>query len=248
MKILLVDIETSPNIGYTWGKYEQNVVEFTKEWHMLSFSCKWLGDKGARVYSLPDYPSYKKDPTNDKALVKELWKYLDEADIVIGHNLDSFDVKMSNIRFLYHGMNAPSSYKTIDTKKVAKRFLRLNSNKLDDIGETFGLGRKVHTGGFALWTGCLAGDKKSWKLMCKYNKQDVILLEKVYLHLRPWMTNHPNLNVLQGTQWACPSCGSEKTQSRGTAMTKNGRRKRYQCQDCGAWSSGKLVDEKSILS
>lgn len=240
-KILLFDIETSPNLGYCWGKWEQNIIDFKENWYILTFSYKWLGEKKTHVLSLPDFPTYKGNRENDVELVAELWKLFDEADVIIAHNGDSFDIKKANSRFVQHGMTPPTPYKTIDTKKVAKAYFRFDSNKLDDLGQYLGLGRKLDTGGFELWLGCMAGEKKSWDLMCKYNKQDVVLLERVYLALRPWMTNHPNANLTNETTCNCPICGSANVQKRGFAITRVSKRQRLQCLDCGGWSQGQSV-------
>lgn len=240
-RVLLYDIETSPNLGWTWGKYEQNVIEFMEEWHMLTFSYKWLGEKTTHVRSLPDYKLYRKEPKNDRELVKELWKLFDEADAIIAHNGDAFDIRKTNARFVQHGLVPPSPYKSIDTKKVAKRYFKFESNKLDDLGHNLGLGRKLDTGGFELWLGCMAGDRKSWDLMCKYNKQDVVLLEKVYLALRPWMMNHPRLDLLNDIRDNCPNCGSTHIQSRGFGINTTSKYHRLNCQDCGSWFKGKNI-------
>lgn len=237
-KILLYDIETAPNLGYIWGKYEQNVLEFEREWYMLTFAYKWLGEKSVSAYSLPDFPRYARDPEDDKYLVTELWKLMDAADIVIGHNSDSFDNKKTYARFIAHGMNPPAPFKTVDTKKAAKRYFNFNSNKLDDLGNYFGLGRKIQTGGFDLWKRCMEGDASAWKKMVNYNKQDVALLEKVYLKLLPWIGNHVNVNVYSEETHACPKCGSDKMQRRGFNYTKTGRRQQYQCQACKGWCVG----------
>jgi hypothetical protein len=239
-KVLVFDIETSPNLGWTWAKYEQNVIEFDREWYMLCYASKWLGQKQTKVYSLPDYERYKQDPEDDYEVVKMLRDQLDEADIVIAHNGDSFDIKKANARFIHHKLTPPSPYKTIDTKKVAKRYFRFNSNKLDDLGQLFDLGKKVNTGGFELWKGCMQGDMRSWRKMAKYNKQDVDLLEKVYLHMRPWMNTHHNMNVLSGKAHACPKCESTNMQRRGYSINKVSKTQRWQCQGCGGWSSGKV--------
>lgn len=230
-KILFIDIETFANLGYTWGKYEQDVIHFEKEWYVLSFAYKWLGDKNVRVLSLPDYANYSKDKENDIELIKDIWKLLDEADIVIGQNSDNFDLKKLNTRFAIHGLGPPAPYRTVDTLKVAKKYFGFNSNKLDALGKSLGLGEKLATGGFGLWLGCKNGDTKAWAKMCKYNKMDVVLLEKVYLKLRPWMTNHPRVGDLA----ACNTCGSNKVQKRGFNYTRKGRYQRYACLDCGAW-------------
>jgi DNA polymerase elongation subunit (family B) len=237
-RVIILDIETAPNLGYIWGKWEQNVIEYTKEWYMLGFAYKVLGEKRVHSWMLPDFPGYDRAKTDDRKLCAKLWEVLDDADVVIAHNGDAFDMPKSNARFLAHGMTPPSSYKTVDTKKVAKRHFRLNSNKLDDIGNYLGVGRKLKHDGFETWTGCMAGDRKAWALMRKYNVQDIALLESIYLKLRPWMTNHPNMSVFEGRN-SCPACKSTNIQSRGFTITKTGRTRRWQCQDCGYWSLGK---------
>lgn len=228
MKTLLFDIETSANLGWTWGRYEQTVIEFQSEWELLSFSAKWFGGK-IYTYGRDDFP-------NEKDLVKKLYEFIDEADIVIGHNGDKFDIKKANAKFLEFGFSPPSPYKSIDTLKVARRYFALTSNKLGDLGAKLGLGDKVHTGGFSLWQGCMKGDPKSWSLMKKYNRQDVILLEKIYLRFRPWITNHPVIS--QG--FNCPNCASTELHRRGFAFTRKHKYQRWQCQSCSAWTQTRI--------
>lgn len=236
-KILLFDIETAPSLGWVWGKYEQDVIDFKQEWYILSFAAKWLGGK-MMVGSLPDSPKYSKhNRENDEYVVKQLWKLFDEADIIVAHNGDQFDIKKANARFAYYKLPPPSPYKTVDTKKVAKRYFNFTSNKLDDLGRYLGYGRKMTHTGFALWQACMIGDKQAWKTMIRYNKRDVELLEKIYLHLRPWMKDHANM-AMYSDKPACPKCGSHKLQSRGMAVNITTKYRRYQCQDCGGWCRG----------
>lgn len=240
-KILLFDIETAPNLAWVWGKYEQDVIAFERNWYMLTFAAKWLDDPKVIGYKLEDFPLYKKDKQNDRELVKRLWDLMNEADIIIAHNGDAFDVKKANVRFIEHGLTPPAPYKTIDTKKVAKKYFKWDSNKLDDLGQYLGLGRKLDTGGFELWQGCMNGDKKAWAKMLKYNKQDVVLLEKVYIKMRPWMNNHPNINSLEDRNNACDGCGSSYLQKRGFHISKKGKIQRYQCQSCAMWTLGEKI-------
>lgn len=246
-KILFLDIENSPNISYTWGKYEQDVIAFKQEWHMLSFAYKWLDDKNVKAFSLPDFKTYKKDKTNDAELLKELWKLFNETDIMVGHNLDRFDVRKTNARFLANGLPPPAPFKTIDTLKIAKRVFFLNSNKLGDISKLLKIGKKEETGGFNLWLDCMAGNPKAWKKMVKYNKQDIVLLEKVYLKLLSWAENTPNINVYQGTTNSCPKCGHNELQKRGYGYTKTQKYQKYQCNGCHGWSSGEKIQINKVL-
>ena len=144
----------------------------------------------------------------DKELTQKLWGIMNQADIVVAHNAAAFDVKKSQAKFLEHSLAPLKPYKIIDTLKVARSQFKLTNNRLSSLGELLKVGGKKETTGFDLWLGCMADEPKSWRLMAAYNKQDVVLLERVYLKLRPWIKNHPHVNYeLPGS---CPKCGSFK--------------------------------------
>jgi hypothetical protein len=232
----MLDIETAPNLGWTWEKYETNVIEFVEERYMLCFTVKWLDGKSF-TYGLPDFAGYSKNPKSDKELVLKLKEFVDEADVIVAHNGDSFDIKIMNARFIVNGLMPPSPYKTVDTKKETKKKFGFNSNSLNELCTVFGIGNKASTGGFKLWKDCMAGKAEAWKKMKKYNKVDVMLLEQLYLKLRPWMKSHPNTAIHVG-KLACQVCASTNTQKRGTSFSKYTKYQRIQCQDCGSWSQG----------
>jgi len=235
LKVLLYDIENTPIVVTTWGLWEQNAIEKLEEWYMLSYSYKWLGEKEVHVVALPDFPGYKNDKSNDKKLVESLHKLFEEADVIVAHNGNQHDQKKSNARFIFHGFNPPSPYKEIDTKLVAKRYFKFDSNSLNNLGTYLKIGNKVENSGIKLWRSCMEGDMKAWKLMKKYNRQDVVLLEKVYLKLRPWMNSGTKINTEKGS---CESCGSDHLQSRGSSICQGGIKKhRFQCQSCGRWKT-----------
>lgn len=231
-RIAFLDIETFPNIGYVWGKYDQNVIKYTQQSCVASFVWKWANNDKIISRSLPDYVGYVAGSYDDELLVADLWKLLDEADIVVAHNGDSFDVKVIVGRFLIHGMRPPSPFKTVDTKTVVKGIARYNSNSLDDLcGQFFGV-HKIKTD-FDLWEGCIKGDAKCWAKMIEYNRKDVLLLERVYYKLLPFAKIHPNLTFW--TRGACPKCGSKNIQYRGVAHAIVNTYQRFQCNDCGSW-------------
>lgn len=234
-KILTFDIETAPNLGYTWGAYEQNVIKVVRPWYVLTVAWKWSDEKQARVKTLADYKTFKKDIYNDKELIEEVWGLLDRADIVVTQNGDQFDIKKLNTRFLLHGLPPPAPYKSVDTKKASKKHFAFVTNKLDNLGDELGYGGKMHHEGFELWEKCMHGDPRAFKKMGAYNKRDVILTEKVYLRERPWMTAHPNINAWTGLE-NCRVCQSHDIHFRGFDVTATGRIRKWQCQDCGAWT------------
>lgn len=238
-QIALFDIETAPALGWVWGKYEQDVIEFEQQSYMLCFSVKWLNSPRVETYSLPDFPTWKRDKRNDKELVMKLWQMMGEADIIVAHNGDNFDLKYTRGRMIVHGLSPPEESKTVDTLKLARKHFKFPSNKLDDIGRDLGVGRKLPHTGFHLWLGCMRGDKASWDLMRRYNKQDVLLLERVYLRFRPWSA-HPNVNLYQDdpAPTACPKCGATRIRRKGKHYTNTQIYKRYLCLECHGWFKG----------
>lgn len=238
-RILLYDIETSPNVSFTWsGLYDQTVIKFVREWRILCVTWKWLGEKSINYCGQDSFPThYRKNPDCDLKVVQQLHDLFDQADVTIGHNGDAFDRKKTNSRFLFHKMKPPSPYRTIDTLKLTRRHFKFNSNKLTDLGKTLGIGEKVATGGFNLWDGCMKGCPKSWAKMQRYAKGDIRLLEKLYFLLLPWIDNHPNYGLYSNTdEPTCTNCGSLKLIKRGTSYAYTQAYQRYQCTTCGKYS------------
>lgn len=237
-KILLLDIETAPSLGWVWQKWQTNVIDFKKDWYMLSFAWKWLHEDQVHVKGLIDYPGYERHTESDKALAKDLWKLLDEADIVIAQNGDAFDIPKINTRFLIHGLNPPTPYKTVDTLKIARKAFAFDSNKLDDLGHYLKIGRKLPHTGFHLWKGCMSGDAEAWKTMKEYNAHDIELLEQLYYKVRAWDKQHPQVNKGEIAGEACPKCASHNVHKRGFAFTLQRKKQRYQCRNCAGWFEG----------
>lgn len=237
LNLVYLDIETTPTLGLAYQKYDATILKVKEESYMLSFCFMWDG-KPVKGYSLADFPAFKKDTHNDYELVAMLWQVLDKADIVVAHNGDNFDIKKANSFFMRHGMTPPSPYKSIDTLKIARRNFKFFSNKLDDLGNYLGVGRKIHTEG-SLWERCMDGEMKAFKEMLKYNKQDVLLLEKVYQKLKPWYSNHPHMKPEKGMD-SCNVCGSNNIYKRGVWRLVSGIKPKLQCQNCGHWFSGLL--------
>lgn len=244
MKILLLDIETSPSKAYIWGLWQEvtSCTMIDKDWFILCYAAKWLNNKAIYSASLPDYTiGYKKNSENDKELLLSLWKLLDEADIVIAHNGINFDRKKINARFIINGITPPSPYRMIDTLEVARREFAFTSNKLADLCKFLGIGEKIDTGGFQLWKDCLAGLRPAWKKMVQYCRHDIILLESAYLALRPFIYNHPNVAVNDAdTSPCCGRCSSLKLTFRGYAYSNTGQYHRFVCNDCGGWGRRRL--------
>lgn len=246
-KVLIWDVETSPVLIEAWQTWEAHALEIKREQYLLSFAYKWLGEDETHVVALPDFrKAYAANPEDDTELVKALHAVLSEADITVAHNGDKFDKKKANARFLKAGLPPTRPSTSVDTLKVARKHFSLSSNRLDALGEYLGVGRKEETGGYSLWQAVMKGDKAAWRRMKRYNKQDVALLEQVYLKLRPWIDTHPNVAFVDDKFgfndadifYSCPACGSENVHREGARRTRTMLHRRVRCVDCGSWFTG----------
>ena len=180
MKILLLDIETTPLQVYTWGLWDQNIGinQIIKSTEMMCFGAKWLGQKSVTFKSVHH--------DGKKTMLEELHKLMDEADVLVGWNSASFDHKHINREFLENGMTPPAPTKDLDLMTITKANFQFPSNKLDYVAQKLGVGAKVKHSGFELWIKCMEGNDTAWKEMKKYQIQDVQLLDSLYDILLPW--------------------------------------------------------------
>ena len=241
MRELIIDIETSPNLAYVWGMFKQNValnqIEDTGE--VISFAAKWRGEK--KVHFASTYHDGK------VGMLDAAHALLDEADVVIGYNSKSFDMKHLRREFLLNKYAPPSPWQDVDLQTETRRLFRFVSNKLDHVSQQLGIGSKVKHEGFDLWKSCIVDqDEAAWGRMRKYNKQDVVLTEKLYEIYEPWAIGIPN-KALMLEHDGCPRCGAppERLQSRGFSHTKTGSYRRFQCTSCGGWSKAARAEKKS---
>jgi uncharacterized protein YprB with RNaseH-like and TPR domain len=247
-KVLFVDIETAPIIGFLWGMWDQNLGlnQINSDWHLLSFAAQWQDSKEIMYADQRG----KKNIENDKHLLRKLWKLMNDADIIIGHNSKRFDVKKLNARFLQNGMSRPAPFEQVDTLLIARKHFALTSNKLEYLSNILcpEMKKSSHKKypGFELWKECMAGNVDAFSEMEKYNKQDIVALEGVYNVLRTW-DNTVSFAKYGGEEAQC-NCGSTSFQKRGFAFSNSNKYQRYQCKECKAWFRGrKSIGKKSVL-
>jgi uncharacterized protein YprB with RNaseH-like and TPR domain len=235
-RILFFDIETAPIIAHVWGLFDQNVGlnQIKADWHALSWAAKWI-DEDKVMYA---DQRKAKNIENDKELLRGIWQLLDEADIIVTQNGKAFDVKKLNARFVIHGFQPPSSFKHIDTLRLARKHFGFTSNKLEYLSHTLNKKYKKLVGnrefdGFNLWKQCLAGNIKAWREMETYNKYDVLSLEELYKRLIPWDSS-VNFNLYNDSNDNSCKCGSKSFRKWGFAYTASGKYQRIKCNKCGA--------------
>lgn len=232
MRILFLDIETSPNIAHTWGIWNVNVGidQIVKPGEVLCWAAKWHHSKEMYYMSRQD---------GRQAMLVGIHELLHEADAVVTYNGKKFDIPWLMGEFAVEGMLPPAPFKQIDLLETTKKVFRFPSNKLQYVSRVLKIGEKVKTGGHELWTKVMAGDEAAWKKFEHYNKRDVLLLERAYKRILPYIKGHPSHGTyLQEGKIVCYKCGSEHLQQRGFAYTQVNRYKRYQCMSCFSWNRG----------
>lgn len=241
MKVLYLDIETSPNIAHVWGLFNQNISlsQLQEAGRTLCFAAKWRGSKAVLFASEFEH--------GREEMLRFAHELLTEADVVVHYNGKSFDMPTLNKEFVLAKMPPPAPYQQLDLLLIARKHFRFVSNKLAYVSKALGLAGKVGHAGHEMWVKCLAGDAKAWATMKQYNKQDVVLLEELHEILLPWITTHPNMRLNGGDPEGCPNCGGSDLRKEGFTYTLIGKYQRYQCRGCSAWSkSGKREDGTDI--
>ena len=233
-KVLVFDIETLPMECYSWGVGKQflspdNII---KEWSVLSWAAKWMMTEEVMYDLATPEEAINRD---DKRVCQSLWELFDEADILIAHNGRRFDVRKMNARFIFHEMMPPSPYQTIDTYNDVKSVAAFTSFKQGYLTQFLALEEKLDTA-YSLWKRCAVGEQEALDEMLAYNKQDVVGLEDLYLTLRPWLKNHPSMNLYYGdyVDERCPKCGSLDNEPITKAYTTTaGKFVTHRCEQCG---------------
>lgn len=236
MKILFLDIETAPSLVHCWGLWQQNVAinQIIKPGYTLCYAAKWLGEDEVIFDSI-----YQTKP---KRMFKKLLELMDEADAIVHYNGDRFDIPTINKDFLSFGLLPPSPAKQIDLLKTVKYRFKFPSNKLDYVSQALGLGKKVKHEGHELWIGCMENDESAWSRMKAYNIQDVLLLEKLYEKIKPWIKNHANASIHSDHDGiVCPVCGGSHYHKRGTYKAKSSTYQRFVCRTCGHWFRDSII-------
>lgn len=232
LKILALDLETSPNVAHVWGLWNQNVSikQLLESTQVICFGARWYGEEEVIFGSVHH--------DGQQAMLQKVYDLLDEADAVMGWNSKGFDSKHLNREFLEAGMLPPSPWKELDLMLAVKKVFRFPSNKLDYVAQRLGVGAKVQHSGHELWIRCMAGEEAAWEEMKEYQVQDVDLLIDLYDKLKPWIKTHPAAPLYEGLEVGCPVCGSSNLTRQGFAHTASSSFQRFVCGECGAWSRG----------
>jgi DNA polymerase elongation subunit (family B) len=226
VKIVFIDIETSPMILFSWGLYDQRISpnNIIKDREIICICWKTLGEK--RTSGI-----VAGETTTERDILAAFREAVEDADILVGHHIDGFDIKHINAKLIEHDMEPLNKINTLDTLKEVRKVAKFSSNRLDWLARKLLGGGKVDTGGMELWKQCMNGDTKALAKMLRYCKHDVVLLEQLYLRLLPYMKAHPN--VADSGSLNCPKCNSGDVRLNKTYSTRSGIvRNHMRCNTC----------------
>ena len=242
-KRLTFDIETSPCKGWFWTcGYDLNIphTNITEEAAIICVSWKFQGER--KLHHL----SWDKNH-DDKTLLEKFIPIMESADEVIGHNHDQFDIKWLRTRCLFHGLDMPPDFITIDTCKDAKKYFRFNSNSLSYISKYLNLrNQKLSTEGKDLWKKVVfEDDTKALVEMIKYCDGDVLATEELFERMAPYVKTKTHVGRYRSD---CPGCGSDNIRvSKERISAAGSLRIQFQCCECGRYhtvpASKFLVDK-----
>jgi hypothetical protein len=237
MKRLFLDIETCPNVGFFWSAgYKVNISyeQILEERRIITAAFNWEGKN--KIHDL----AWDKN-REDEQLVKDLTGEMNEADEIVAHYGDGFDIPWVRGRALKHGIVVPN-WKSVDTKAWSSNYFFLNSNKLDYLAHYLGIGTKIRTE-YDLWKDATKGNDRHSKAavekMRRYNKHDAHLLKPVHSKLSLYCPLHTHAGVQDGGErWSCQRCGSEHVGHIRVMVGRTGTTKhQMHCldKDCGKY-------------
>lgn len=228
-KILLLDIETKPNLAYVWGLHNEFIPldRLVRPGGIMCWSAKWYKEK--EMHFRAEWDELEGN------FIADLCALIAKADAIITYNGNKFDLPKIRGEAILLGLDPLPPVPSIDLYTTCRR-LGYPSGKLAFVARHLGIGAKGQHAGFDTWVGAMEGIESDQLVMERYNKQDVRLLERLYRIMLPHIKNHPYLG--EGKRPECPSCGSAKIQKRGVRRTREYFVEKIHCQSCGAWSSG----------
>lgn len=209
----------------------------------LCIGYMWENEKKPHIISIRGHPAaFKKKRTNDFYVVKDFGEIVKKADLCVYHYGSRFDLPFINTRRLIHNLPPMPPVRDIDTWWLARKYLKLHSNRLASLIEAFGVSEKKTPLNGPIWIDAAAGYGSAIKYVEEHCLADVISLKAVYNRIRsvsgqifPKYLNPPGNPGPKPEMLKCRVCGGNNTRKWGLMYTKDGAKKRIFCNDCYTW-------------
>lgn len=172
--ILYFDLEVSKSMMFNYGLRVPsgyiNPEDLYRDFYIICWSASYVGKDTVWSECVTSAEAKK---WNDKRILARLHDLMESADILAGHNVDKFDLRKVNARFLLNGMEPIVGKRTLDTLKIARSKFAFESNKLDYISQKLGLRPKDDVRNSDWLKIVTTGDEKTLKKVNKYCRGDV---------------------------------------------------------------------------
>jgi DNA polymerase elongation subunit (family B) len=232
-RILYFDIEVVGMEVKTYTLYPKNGIapsRIVKDWAIISYAAYFEGEED-HFYSL--YQRFAQDKRDDRQLIEGLHELMLQADIVVGHNSDRFDIKKFNTKAAKWGLMPIQEFISYDTLKIVKKYFSLSSNSLAFAAAYFQLeNANSDHGKFPgdkLWHECMCGNMDAWAECEKYNIQDVRVTQELFKFLA---TFDSRINFQPFFQRPTCTCGSQTFYKDKKVFKKSGMFQGIRCTEC----------------
>ena len=237
LKVLLFDTELSYGIYYAFPSKKPQFLSSKNIIHQQFMPCaawQWAHEVSRYVVKITDdQKRFKKDFRDDYIVAKKMHDLMSEADVLVAHNGDAFDIKHLNVLFRRHKLGPIPEKKSVDTLKAARKYFNFAGNDLDSLSKLFGGKGKNRK---PCWFKLTEGNEKEISLAATYCKNDVAELERVFIEIRPYIRNLPkirspviknNYGIIQ-----CDACGSKRLHNKGLEGGGGKPYPRVKCSEC----------------
>lgn len=243
LSVLVFDLETAPGEAYMFSPKMRYIPHYMVK-HLpfvTMWSAAWL--HGGKVMSDCATPS-EINMRDDSRVVQSMADLMREADIVLAHNGDNFDVPWIRGRCWINDLEPLGPIASIDTKKLSARDFAMPHNNLDALIQAKLGTSKIKTD-FSWWKDIIElqdeAKEKALRRMLRYCKKDTKELRDLFKTMIPHVHRLPRL-VDSTDAYICPTCGSDKIQKRGKKRTKAYTYQQFYCNHCRRYSSEKSND------
>lgn len=174
INVKTIDLETSPSKFYGWMTGEQyvNYKNLVQKTETKIITAQWMDSLSGH----PEYIKWQFDKSSmlgdDSRVVRKIVEVINEADIIIGQNIRSFDLKVLQNRARQLRLPAVDVDFNFDTTVHSRASFRQMSHSLDYRSQQYGLGGKIKME-MEDWIDILEGRRTPEHKMVPYGLKDI---------------------------------------------------------------------------
>lgn len=184
-RVLYLDIETLPMQTEVYQRKQYGNYLNTRMRNQVTMACwaaRWLDSP--TTYDFLNVKEMR--GLDDSRIAESLTELVNQADLVVGHNVDAFDLAQLRTRAIIGNTTAPKSVDTYDTLKVARTHFTFEGNSLRTLCHLLGLPNKGQPPDDWARSIMVFHDRYVMQEVVAYCKGDVDILPAVHERLRKY--------------------------------------------------------------